>query len=283
MKEGNYKEALIYTKSNYALNPTISNLLNLVDNLLRIKNYNEAIAYLQTYINENGCNYIVCVKLANIYKNLYEINNLAYVYEKLGVYNEKFYIMALNLYMEEGDYNRAIKLINKYNLSKNYLLYIYEEKGAYKKAALLALYLYTTKGDINYLIKYVIDCYQVCKDKNSLKDIVNKLKFILTKVKNSQLYNMLGFILINEDINPKEGLEYVQKALKVEPSNSEYIDSLAWGYYKLGKCKEAWEIIKSINSEDEEILRHKKLIKRCLDDFRENNSKNKREFSKKKK
>jgi len=283
MKKAQFEKALIYSKSNYALNPTINHLLDLVDNLIKLKKYNEALAYLQTYLKENGCNYRVCLKLAEIYKTLYETDNLAYIYKKLGIYDRKFYILALNLYLENGEFKKAENLIKNYNLGDEYLLFVYEGEKKYKKAALLALYLYTKTKDIRYLVKYAEDCYEACKDKESIKDIANKLKFILKRVKSPYLYNFLGYILIDNDIDVKEGIKYIQKALELEPNKVEYIDSLAWGYYKLGKCNEAWEIIKSIDSEDKEILRHKKLIKRCLDDFRENNSKNKRRFSKKKK
>jgi len=283
MKKAKFEEALIYSKSNYALNPTVNNLVNLADNLIKLKKYNEALAYLQTYLKENGCNYRVCLKLAEIYKTLYETDNLANIYEKLGIYDRKFYILALNLYLENREFKKAENLIKKYNLGDEYLLFVYEGEKEYKKAALLSLYLYTKTEDIKYLIKYTEYCYEACKDKESVKDIANKLKFILKRVKNAYLYNFLGYILIDNDIDVKKGIKYIQKALELAPDKIEYIDSLAWGYYKLGKCKEAWEIINSIDSKDEEILKHKKLIKRCLDDFRENNSKNKRGFSKKKK
>ncbi len=72
----------------------------------------------------------------------------------------------------------------------------------------------------------------------------------------------------------------------LNPESEEYIDSLAWGYYKLGKCKEAWEIIKYIKLNDQEINMHKEKIKKCLkgeNDTRKNNKKNKRRSVKKKK
>jgi hypothetical protein len=71
--------------------------------------------------------------------------------------------------------------------------------------------------------------------------------------------------------------------LEIKPDEKAYIDSLAWGYYKLHKCKIAWDIIKNIDTEDKEINKHKKLIKRCLDDFRKNYKKNERKLKKRKK
>jgi len=283
MKEKHFEEALFYSRSNYALNPNINNLLNLSNNLVKLKKYNEAIAYLQTYLKEYGCNYEVCLKLAEIYKSLYDIDNLAKIYEKLGIYNDKFYVLALNLYMQEGEYKKALNLVKKYNLDEEYLMYIYKQMGDFKNAALIAMHLYIKTKDIKYLIKYTIFCYEGCRDKKTVLDIVSKLKYILTKVKSPYLYNFLGYILIDNNINPKEGIEYIKKALEVYPDKEEYIDSLAWGFYKLHDCKSAWEIIKNIESDDKTILLHKKLIKRCLNDIRKNNKSNKKRFRKKKK
>jgi len=283
MKQHRYLEALEYSKSNYALNPTKKNLLILVDILIKNKKVNEALAYLNTYLKEKGCDYDVCLKLADIYKSFYDYNRLANIYEKLGKYNKKYYLLALNYYMNEGKYKKAIKLIKKYHLDEEYLMYVYEQMGDFNKAALVAMNLYLRTHNINYLLKYTIYIYKVNQDKKTAKEVVEKLKYILKKEQTPFIYNFLGYVLIDKNINIKEGLEYVKKALEQEPNNIEYIDSLAWGYYKLHKCKEAWDIIKSIETDDEIILKHKKLIKRCINDTSKNYKKNKRRFRKKKK
>ena len=283
MKQHRYLEALEYSKSNYALNPTKKNLLILADVLIKNKKVNEALAYLNTYLKEKGCDYDVCLKLANIYKSFYDYNHLANIYEKLGRYDKKFYLLALNYYMNEGKYKKAIRLIKKYNLDEEYLMYVYDQMGNFNEAALVAMNLYLKTNNINYLRKYTIYIYKANQDKKTAKEVVEKLKYILQKVKTPFVYNFLGYVLIDKDINPKEGLEYVKKALEQEPNNIEYIDSLAWGYYKLHKCKTAWDIIKNIETDDATILKHKKLIKRCIYDTRKNHKSNKKRFRKKKK
>ena len=281
-KEHKYKEALNYARSGYALNPSKKNLLNLADALINEKKYNEAIAYLQTYLNEKGCDYDVCLKLAQIYKRVYDIPNLAKIYEKLGRYNKKYYVLALNYYMDEGEYKKAIKLVKKHHLDEEYLMYIYEEMKNYKKAALVAMNLYLKTKDVKYLLKYAIFIYKDSPNKKTAKEVIEKLEYIKDYIKTPFVYNFLGYLLIDYDINPKKGLKYVQKAVNLNPSNIEYIDSLAWGYYKLHKCKTAWDIISGIESNDKTILLHKKLIKRCLNDTKKNHNKNKRRFRKKK-
>jgi len=282
-KQKKYLEALAYSKSNYALNPTKKNLLILVDILIKNKKYNEALAYLNTYLKEKGCDYYVCLKLAKIYKNFYDYSRLANIYEKLGRFNSRFYLLALDYYMNEGKYQKAINLVKEHNLDEEYLMYIYEQMKDFKKAALVAMNLYLKTDNIKYLLKYTMYIYKTSQDMKTTKEVINKLRFIVKKVKTPLIYNFLGYVLIDKDINPKEGIEYIKKALKKEPDNVEYIDSLAWGYYKLHKCKMAWDIMKNINTNDLIILEHKKLIKRCLDDFRKNYKSNKKRFRKKKK
>jgi tetratricopeptide (TPR) repeat protein len=286
LKEGKYNEALYYLKSLYALNPSKENLLSIVDLMIKLRKYNEALAYLRTHLNLYGCEYDVCIRLASIYKSLYDYDNLANIYEKLGIYNQKYIILALNIYIENGEFDKAKRLIEKYRLGDEYLLLLYEKMKKYKKAAYIALKLYNKTGDNRYLLKYCELMYAAHPNKKEIKDIVKKLKYLTAFYPNAYLYNFLGYLLIKYDINPKEGIEYVQKALLHDSQNLDYIDSLAWGYYKIGKCKEAWDIIKGIESDDKEIKYHKKMILKCIkekNDFRKNNSKNKRRSLKKKK
>jgi tetratricopeptide (TPR) repeat protein len=195
----------------------------------------------------------------------------------MGIYDTRYYILALNIYLREGKYDKAIEIVRKYNLDDNYLLTIYLFKGDYRNAANVALKLYEKTSNPKYLIKYCEYLYSDHPTKEEIMDIVNKLRFLVKLYPSARLYNFLGYVLIDNDLDVKEGLEYVQKAVEINPQSQEYIDSLAWGYYKLGKCKEAYEIIKYIKTDDEEILKHKKLIEKCLkerDDSSKNNRKN---------
>ena len=77
--------------------------------------------------------------------------------------------------------------------------------------------------------------------------------------------------MIDHDFNDlervKEGMEYVQNALKQESENPYYLDSLAWGYFKLNDCAKAKEIIEQIAQEEiekeEELKAHYQAILKC--------------------
>jgi predicted Zn-dependent protease len=283
IKEGKLDEALYYLKSLYALHPNKNILLDLVDVMIKLKRYNEALAYLRTHLNLYGCDYDVCVRLADIYKSLYDYDNLANIYEKLGQFDERYYILALNIYIQNQEYKKAERLIKKYGLNKEYLMLLYAKMKEYRKAALVALDLYGKTGDLKYLLKYCEFLYNDHPTKDEIKDIIKKLKYISAFYKNAYIYNFLGYLEIEYNFNIKEGIKYVQKALILDPQNEEYMDSLAWGLYKLHKCEDAYEVIKNVHIDDEEINYHKKMIKRCLNDTRKNNKQNKRRTSKKKK
>ena len=55
--------------------------------------------------------------------------------------------------------------------------------------------------------------------------------------------NNLAYFLIDKDRNIDEGLELVDKALKLSPDNYNYLHTKGWGLYKQGKYKEALDIL----------------------------------------
>jgi tetratricopeptide (TPR) repeat protein len=55
--------------------------------------------------------------------------------------------------------------------------------------------------------------------------------------------NDLAFFLINYERNIAEGMELVEKALKLIPDNYSFLDTKGWGLYKQGKYDEAYELI----------------------------------------
>ena len=52
-----------------------------------------------------------------------------------------------------------------------------------------------------------------------------------------------AWFLIDKDRNVNEGLELTDRALKSNPDNYSYLDYKGWGLYKLGKYKEALDIL----------------------------------------
>ncbi|NPA59237.1 MAG: hypothetical protein GXO30_02055, partial [Epsilonproteobacteria bacterium] len=125
-------------------------------------------------------------------------------------------------------------------------------------------------GEIEKLGQSAIFEYESYEDKNDKamqKKIIKKLKKVIMLKKIPLYLNYLGYLLIDHSIDVKKGISYVKEALKQDESSAFYLDSLAWGYYKLGQCKKASTIILKANSleggNDPEVLEHIKIINRC--------------------
>ena len=69
-------------------------------------------------------------------------------------------------------------------------------------------------------------------------------------------------------------MEYIEEALKLEPNSAYYLDSWAWGYYKLGSCEKAKEIMKEVKklggTENDEVKNHIDMIDKCIKDKSKN-------------
>lgn len=58
---------------------------------------------------------------------------------------------------------------------------------------------------------------------------------------NPHVLNYLGYIWLDENKNPQQAMEYILKANQLSPDEPHIIDSVAWGYYKLGQPEKALE------------------------------------------
>jgi len=76
---------------------------------------------------------------------------------------------------------------------------------------------------------------------------------------NGPVLNYYGYMLADRGIRVEEAASLIQRALKQEPNNAAYLDSLGWAYYKQNKLVEAEEYLrKAIDREgnDPTILSH---------------------------
>ncbi len=134
--------------------------------------------------------------------------------------------------------------------------------------------LYQNTHDLNYLAYYAMMRYENLKShpRAKLTEIERDLKTAAQSLDDALYWNYLGYLMIEHDFKDStrihEGMRYVQLALEKEPQNTYYLDSLAWGYYKLKDCAKAKEIIEQITLEEREkeseINAHYKQIAHCL-------------------
>jgi tetratricopeptide (TPR) repeat protein len=61
--------------------------------------------------------------------------------------------------------------------------------------------------------------------------------------RSAKALNNAGWILINRDLDVERGVRLVERALQIWPDEPEWLDSLGWGYYKLGRYAEAQRVL----------------------------------------
>jgi len=233
----------------------------------------EAIEELETHSKIHGCSQIICNRLISFYSHENNIDALLAIYkrlyakEKKEVYAEKI----IQIYSYKKEYVKLMDFLEANPINDELLLQLYLSGKNYKKASQLAYKLYKESGDYNYLGQsaiYKYESYRGDVPKKVLRSVIDDLERV-AKYENNTLYlNYLGYILIDHEIDVKKGLSYIKEVLKKEPESAYYLDSLAWGYYKLGKCYKAKKIIDKVMKlgvEDEpEVQEHLQKINRCI-------------------
>ena len=75
---------------------------------------------------------------------------------------------------------------------------------------------------------------------------------------NAQALNALGYTLIDKTNQIEKGLEYIKKALKLEPDDPAIHDSMGWAYYRLGQYDEALKYLRRAfeKLKDAEVAAH---------------------------
>lgn len=73
----------------------------------------------------------------------------------------------------------------------------------------------------------------------------NTLREILRQTpRNPIALNNLGYFLLERNVKLDEALNLIEQAVKIDPTNPSYLDSLGWAYFKLGKFTEAEKYLK---------------------------------------
>jgi len=285
IKEKKFNIALKYLNSAYVKNYNEKILdkmaIILYVNLHRKK---DAIAYLETHTRINGCSKRICNRLIGIYSNENNIDGLLSVYKRLYNIDKSKQIAKkiIQIYAYKKDYIQLMNFLEESGADDDTLLQLYITGKNYKKAAALAKKLYEKSGDIGYLGQSAIYEYE-SQGENITKPVLLKVVKNLEKVVDvtgDPLYeNYLGYILIDHEVDVKKGMEYIRNVLKTDHESAFYLDSLAWGYYKLHQCKKAEKIFRKVvtleGGDNPEVLKHVNAVKACLKKYNKQKGKKK--------
>ena len=274
IKQKHYDTALKYLERAYAIdyNEMILDKMAIVL-YVNLGRKNEAISHLESHSRLHGCSKVVCNRLAGFYSEQNDVDGMLSTYVRLYEVDpdEEVARSIIKIYNYKKDFPKLMVFLEKSGADDEMLLQLYVNSKLYDKAARLAGKLYDREGDIVFLGQYAIFTYESAQNKDDpemLQEVMQTLKKVLQQNSDALYLNYLGYLMIDHDLDVEAGIGYVKKALEVEPDSPYYIDSLAWGYYKQGRCKEAYTLMQKVEeklgAEDDEVASHLKAIRKCL-------------------
>jgi len=269
IRVGEKKKAKEIAQKIYKNKNTLSNLEILSALHIDFKEYKKAKKLINNYIDKNGCNARLCGQLLLIYAKENNIKKSIEILERLykKTKNKEFQNEIIKLYVLSNNMKKLEEYFAFSDAPKSLLIEIYASKKMYKKAAELAYSEFLKTNDYLYLANSAVYLYEAEYKKNPkiLDEVIKRFQKSVDRVKEPMFYNYYGYLLIDHNKDIKKGIEEVKKALKLEPKNEYYLDSLAWGYYKLKKCKKAYEILNKLKDKEQvEIKEHINKVKECI-------------------
>ena len=271
---GDYKKAVSLLSEAY--NKTYNEDI-LIKITILLANYlgdiDDAISRLENHRVMYQCSEKICNQLIEIYTKQQKIAPLMSVYVDLyhKTKKEVYAVKIVEGYIYIKEFDKAIRFLQNDYHNDELLYELYLAKKDYTNALIIAEKLYSIEKTPRWLAESAMALYEKAEDKNDKKmldEVVKKFeKALKDGVKDSVYLNYYGYTLIDKDIDIQKGIQIVKDALKEQPNNSYYLDSLAWGYYKLHKCKEAYQEMKKVvdieGLEEEDIAQHWRAIQQC--------------------
>ncbi len=277
LQQQNYLKAYELFNNAFNLNKSANTFFNLTNiqyfNLLQKE---EAIKRIEEYVNLNGYDFNLSMQLISFYEKEQKTEKIIPFLKEMYQSHKKSddalsfgkTKILLVKYIAKDNVGKAIEFLEQNNEEDEILLNLYKITNQPQKAYDLLDRLYKKSNNLDFLAQQAIIQFEMAEDKSKvLNEVIFKFDKVLLATNNHIYENYLAYILIDFNINVKRGVSLVKKALKEEPNNLAYIDTLAWGEYKLKNCQEANKQMKRVVDEiglnDEEIKLHWEKIKEC--------------------
>jgi len=271
---GEFKRALGILNKIYELTHREDILLRMADIMdMYTDERKKAIQLLETHRRMNISSKNVFAKLLVLYSKEKDVDGIIETYKALYRQDPKeiFLQKIIEGYVYKRDLESAVKFLEEMDAKSTILYDLYKATKQYNKALKLAEVFYDKTKKPKWLAEKAVLMYEGAKDKNDKKMIDEVIetfdKAISMGVDDSVYLNYYGYTLIDKDIDVKKGMKIIQNALKQQPDNTYYLDSLAWGYYKERQCDKAYKAMKRVVDEEglevPEIITHWRAIKQC--------------------
>jgi len=266
-----YETALKYLESAYTIKKSEKILIDLVTIMyLKLQKKKEAVAYLESHSRQYGCTVKVCEKLATFYSDLDDRAGQITTYKRLYelTSSKKYARLMVQLYAYNRDTKQLVSFLEESGFNDEFLLRLYMAEKIYLKSIPLAQKLFFQTKKPFFQAQYAISLYEGSKRLTTkvITEVIDNLESVVKQIPDATYLNYIGYLLINHEVNVKEGIKYVNKALAMDKKSGFYLDSLAWGYYKLRECKKAKTTIKKaqkILGDNKELKEHYQMILKC--------------------
>ena len=103
------------------------------------------------------------------------------------------------------------------------------------------------------------DVAMVAEKLDRLDEVESRLKRVIElRPDNAQALNALGYTLVDRTQRAAEGMKLIEKAHALSPEDPFILDSMGWGYYRLGNLNESEKFLRRALAErpDPEIAAH---------------------------
>ncbi|MFK5976551.1 MAG: hypothetical protein QM493_08595 [Sulfurovum sp.] len=271
---GNFKKALVLLDEIYHIVPKEEILLRMVEIMDEFTNERKrAIGLLESHSRMNIVTKDVYIKLLTLYQKSKDITGILETYKSLYRQDssEEYLSKIIDVYLYQKNRDGAIEFLET-NHIKNTLLYeLYKSKKYFTKALYLLDILYNKDKNPKWLAEKAVVIFESAEDKdnqNVIDSVIALFERAIQEGNDDSIYlNYYGYTLVDKSVDIERGIVMIEKALVQQPDNTYYLDSLAWGYYKDGKCKKAYDTMRRVVDEEgleqNEILKHWRFIKEC--------------------
>jgi tetratricopeptide (TPR) repeat protein len=249
--------------------------------LLHLKQPQKAITTLEKHIADDpDASVATYFKLIEMYAKSLQLDKVLDLYKKLYRKDPQKYflqkIIEISLYQKDTD--GLIRFLESSKENNDLLYGIYKDNGMFEKAQMQARKLYAKTHAPRWLSEQAILVYEIAQKSHQVTpEVLARMSQLFEQAfsegdKEGIYLNFYGYTLIDHDVNVDKGIGMVRRALGKDPSNSYFLDSLAWGLYKKGECKNAYilmrRVVKQEGLKEKEINDHLKAIKACLKQHR---------------
>ena len=249
-----FKEALQYLEKTYSYNHNVDVLDKMVSIMYLVDNdKKKAISYLESHLLLYKFNKTIANKLVLFYKEQKNINGVISIYKTLHKKfpNDGYVYELINLYIATNNKHALVRFLESSNVKSSIFKQIHGFINNSKVSFRLTKKLYKKTKDIDFLAQSLMFeydyLYQIKKiNKDKIKNMHKNFKMVLKKSPHPTYFNYMGYVLIEHNIEVKTGIKYVKQALEDNPESPYYLDSLAWGYYKMKDYQKAYETMQKV-------------------------------------